>query len=103
VPDLINQMLRQPRQQPGLGMGTTIGGGIAGVASTLEAEGIKAYNDRTKYNEWEFIYDPRKDLTSALALPAGLNPTQPGMNPLQPGGGNPNQNTPIFNPINKQQ
>ena len=37
------------------------GAGIAGVASQLEAEGIKIYNDRTKYNEWEFTYDARQD------------------------------------------
>jgi hypothetical protein len=41
--------------------GTTIGGGIAGVASKLEQEGIKTYNDHTAYNEWEFIYDMTKD------------------------------------------
>jgi hypothetical protein len=43
-------------QQPQLG-----GAGIAGVASQREAEGIKVYNDRTKYNEWEFTYDARQD------------------------------------------
>jgi hypothetical protein len=45
---------------PGMG-GTTVGGGIAGVASKLEQEGIKVYNQRTSYNEWEFIYDMSKD------------------------------------------
>jgi hypothetical protein len=45
---------------PGMG-GTTVGGGIAGVASKLEQEGIKVYNQRTAYNEWEFIYDMSKD------------------------------------------
>jgi len=44
--------------------------GIAGVASKLEANSIKVYNDRSKYNEWEFIYDPRLDaLAAALAPP----------------------------------
>ncbi len=59
----IENALRNPRQQPGFGGGgaLTVGGGIAGVATTLEATGIKIYGDRTKYNEWEFIYDPRKD------------------------------------------
>jgi hypothetical protein len=41
--------------------GATIGGGIAGVASKLEQEGIKIYNDHTAYNEWEFVYDSTKD------------------------------------------
>jgi hypothetical protein len=39
----------------------TIGGGIAGVASKREQEGIKVYRDKTKYNEWEFVYDITKD------------------------------------------
>ena len=39
-------------------------GGIAGVASKLESESIKIYNERSKYNEWEFIYDPRPDRTA---------------------------------------
>jgi hypothetical protein len=40
--------------------GQVIGGGIAGVASTGEGEGVKKYNDRTIYQEWEFIFDPAK-------------------------------------------
>jgi hypothetical protein len=38
-----------------------IGAGLAGVASKREQEGIKTYNQRTKYNEWEFVYDISKD------------------------------------------
>lgn len=38
-----------------------IGAGIAGVASTKEQAGIKTINDRSKYNEWEFVYDITKD------------------------------------------
>jgi hypothetical protein len=40
--------------------GQTIGGGLAGVASTADGEGVKSYNDRTVYAEWEFIFDPAK-------------------------------------------
>jgi len=66
---MIRDILTKPRpgglagvlQQGAPGGGQVIGGGIAGVASTLEAEGIMVYNDRTKYNEWEFLYDIRKD------------------------------------------
>jgi len=66
---IIRDILTKPRpgglagiqQQSGAAGGQIIGGGIAGVASTLEAEGILVYNDRTKYNEWEFVYDIRKD------------------------------------------
>jgi hypothetical protein len=37
-----------------------IGGGIAGVASNADAEGIMVIGDRTNYKEWEFIFDPSK-------------------------------------------
>jgi hypothetical protein len=48
----------------------TIGGGIAGVASKREQEGIKIYNTKKKYNEWEFVYDVTKDKTrGAGAIP----------------------------------
>jgi hypothetical protein len=45
----------------------TIGGGLAGVASKREQEGIKVYKDRSKYNEWEFVYDITKDQSRAGA------------------------------------
>jgi hypothetical protein len=50
---------------------TVIGGGIAGVASKLEVDGIKVYNDQTSYNKWEFVYDITKDpaRTGATAIP----------------------------------
>jgi hypothetical protein len=68
--DLIRQILTNPRPggaPPGVGAagagGQTIAGGIAGVATTIEddTEGIKVYNERSKYKEWEFIYDMRED------------------------------------------
>jgi hypothetical protein len=58
------------QQQPAAG--STIGGGIAGVASKLEQEGIKRYRERTLYNEWEFVYDITKDTSrtgGASAIP----------------------------------
>jgi hypothetical protein len=74
----------------GLG-GTTVGGGIAGVASKMEQDGIKLYNDRTAYNEWEFVYDMTKD-------PSRTGNTQQRMGngalQQQPGG-----NTPITPPV----
>jgi type II secretory pathway pseudopilin PulG len=57
---LIQNILTTPRQgglpgaQPA---GQQVGGGIAGVASTSENPSIMVYNDRTSYNEWEFIFD----------------------------------------------
>jgi len=63
-------MITQPRpggapaglgqQQMGTAMGA-IGGGVAGVASKFEAEGIKVFGERTKYNEWEFLFDFQRD------------------------------------------
>ena len=41
--------------------GQSIGGGIAGVASKLERDGIKIYKERKAYNEWEFVYDLSQD------------------------------------------
>jgi hypothetical protein len=41
--------------------GTQIGGGIAGVASESTGPAIKVYNERKRYNEWEFVYDQSKD------------------------------------------
>lgn len=75
--NLIRSILITPRPgglsglQAGAGtQGQTIGGGIAGVASTLEAEGIMIYNERTKYNEWEFLYDYREEQASRGAAAA---------------------------------
>lgn len=59
---LINQILTTPRNNP---VAATAGGqqgmgaGIAGVASQGAGEGIRIYNEKTKYKEWEFLYDPK--------------------------------------------
>jgi hypothetical protein len=80
-----------PQANPG---GLTIGGGIAGVASTSEGEGVKVYNDRTLYQEWEFIYDqqkrkqiPNPNVSGAGGTPAGR--MNPGQQPQGPGMGSP--------------
>jgi len=63
---MINQILTSPRPgglagiQAANGQPTTIGGGIAGFASTVDADSIMVYNDHTNYSEWEFIFDPTK-------------------------------------------
>jgi hypothetical protein len=74
----------QPQQQ-------VIGAGLAGVASKREQGGIKSYNDHTKYNEWEFVYDitkdPRFGRGGAAGATGGLGgagrggPTIPGVAP----------------------
>jgi type II secretory pathway pseudopilin PulG len=62
--------------------GVSLQPGIAGVATKAEAEGIKVYNERTKYNEWEFIYDFSQDAGMVRQLTQGA-PGQPG-GPGQP-------------------
>ena len=90
--DLIRGLLTGPRAMPNV-PGTTAGasqiavGSIAGVASKVEKRGIKIYNERDKYNEWEFIYDFAKDRTGAGQLAGMMGQQQPGQQPgqLQPG------------------
>ncbi len=63
---MINDILRNPRpSQPGVAPGQPlggqqIGGGIAGIASKSEDSAIMVYNDRSNYNEWEFVFDYTK-------------------------------------------
>jgi len=72
-----------------------IGGGLAGVASKYEQDGIKVYKEQTSYNKWEFVYDITKDPARGAgaappvatppngalgqnAMPAQTNTTVPG-------------------------
>jgi hypothetical protein len=68
--------------------GQQFGGGIAGVASKSENPSIMVYNDRTQYNEWEFIFDSTKQRpvqnpsSNRLGTPAanlGTNVGAPGV------------------------
>ncbi|MEJ7605071.1 MAG: hypothetical protein WKF37_02125 [Bryobacteraceae bacterium] len=70
----------QPQMQAGVAgvPGLQIGGGIAGVATKYESGSIKIYNERQKYEEWEFVYDIKKDKRLAAQL-QGMQPNQ-GMN-----------------------
>lgn len=72
---LIQQLLTSPTPRAGAAAAPAQAlaqqpqiGGIAGVASKREAESIKVYNERTKYNEWEFVYDVRQDPLAMAAL-----------------------------------
>jgi hypothetical protein len=62
---MINDLLMKPNPRGLAGVqsaqGNLMGGGIAGVASTAESDAIMVYHDRSKYNEWEFVYDPTKE------------------------------------------
>jgi hypothetical protein len=82
----IGQMLSSPNPrgmatafQPAAGQQPLQAGGIGGVASRLEAKSIKVYNDRSKYNEWEFIYDPRQDRMANVASPMNQQNRGPNM------------------------
>jgi hypothetical protein len=108
--NLINQLLTTPRQPPagvtsGQGLGTMQTNGIAGVASTAKGPSIKRYKERSKYNEWEFVFEVQQQGANGRPggqqgpLPGGL-PGAPGTNttPTSPGTlGQPN-NSPSFVP-----
>lgn len=67
---LINQILSGPRQTgPGGAFGQQAGqnvatgiGGLAGVASKKDMDGIMVYNEQTNYKKWEFVYDLKKEM-----------------------------------------
>jgi type II secretory pathway pseudopilin PulG len=84
---LIQGLLTTARQPPASIAGFTTGntGGIAGVASTAEGKGIHVVNDRTKYKEWEFVYDIKKDKTVVGA--AGVAQQQQIQQQMQPSTG----------------
>jgi type II secretory pathway pseudopilin PulG len=76
---MIQQILTSPRpggMPIGNGPSAAIGGGIAGVATNVDAIGIMVYNDHSNYKEWEFIFDPTKvkpianPVTGAAGTPA---------------------------------
>jgi len=64
---------------PGASAG--FGVGIAGVASKFEAEGIKIIAEKTRYNEWEFLYDAGRDPFLTGVQMGGGTPGQAPMNP----------------------
>jgi hypothetical protein len=80
---MIQQMLTTPRTTslgtPGTGVAGT--GGIAGIASKAEGSGIKLYNERSKYKEWEFLYEPQKDKSAQIAGGAAGGNQLPGSQP----------------------
>jgi hypothetical protein len=86
--NMIQQILTTPRQPPSSVPGFTTGstGGIAGVASTADGKGIHVINDHTKYKEWEFYYDLKKDKTVVGA--AAVNQQQQVQQQMQQNGAN---------------
>ena len=85
---MINNSLTNPQQAPVAAPagGQQFGGAIAGVASKSENPSIMVYNERTRYNEWEFIFDMTKQ--RSVQNPFGNVPGTPAAN-LGPGFGSP--------------
>lgn len=72
--------------------GASIGGGpIVGVASTSDKEGLKEIDGKTKYSDWEFVYDPSLDPNARGAANQNqgnpTNNTNPGPRPTPSGRG----------------
>jgi hypothetical protein len=94
----INDMLRTPRQAPNAPAANAPAnaGGLAGVASTFTGPSIKRYNERSKFEEWEFIFDLKQGLPGQ---PAPNSQNQNGQNGNQQNPTNPAQpSTPIQAP-----
>jgi uncharacterized membrane protein YgcG len=80
----IMQGLTQPRPggaPPGVAVGAggmLLAGGVAGIASKLEAKGVKLFNETDKIGDWEFVYDFQQDMNSRmkvnLGTPGGPDP-----------------------------
>lgn len=95
APELINRLLTSPRpggiagrSAPAQAAATVqrFERGIAGVASKSEATGVKVYNGKKAYNEWEFVYDYREDPGAADRAPTNAGSGLPNQ-PRQPGAG----------------
>ncbi len=92
---MIGNLLTTPRPggMPTTMPGATVGGGLAGVASKYEAEGIMVINQRTKINEWEYIFDMTKYRAPPNPVTGPAGTPQPGMgqgvNPMNGPGGPP--------------
>jgi hypothetical protein len=63
-----------PAGSSGNGNNPVLGGGpVLGVVSKQKTEGIHSFGDKTKYNEWLFIYDPSQDKGQMLVGPYNPN------------------------------
>lgn len=88
--DMIRNLLTTPRQggAPGTASSTpaqgAMTGQIAGVASKYEGDGIKLINERSRIDEWEFVFDFRNARTTGQQQ--GGNGAMPGQGMQQQGG-----------------
>ncbi len=74
---------------------------IIGVASKNKSTSIHEVNERKKYDEWEFFYDPRYDIAAQMptVIPGGVGGTMPGAlnQQVTPFGGQPGGQSPFGN------
>lgn len=101
VPQAVRDQLTRPQgrpQQMGAGQQQFGGTGIAGVASNATGSGIKRYNEKSKYKEWEFVFDYRKPAKGAQKGVTGVGglKTTDGNSQQQPGSGFGNNNSSGF-------
>ncbi len=101
VPQAVRDQLTRPQgrpQQMGAGQQQFGGTGIAGVASNAGGSGIKRYNEKSKYKEWEFVFDYRKPTKGAQKGVTGVGglKTTDGNSQQQPGSGFGNNNSSGF-------
>lgn len=53
--------------------GRTFGGGaIVGFSVPVQKEALKVFEQKTHYNEWQFVYDPTMDPSLRGGIPAGV-------------------------------
>jgi hypothetical protein len=95
--DAINNQLFRPNQAPAAN-GPVGSPGIAGVASKFEGPSIKAYRERTKYQEWEFVYEPGANQPGQTGAPGQNQPLNPNGQTLSGSGQNIQGQTPGQNP-----
>lgn len=83
---------------------TIIGGNIIGVGSKINKKSVRIYEKGKKYQEWEFVWDPSKDVVvssqpgTQIGTPIGTPPG--GGQPGSPLSSQPNPNLPPNPPPN---
>lgn len=76
-------------QPTGAVTGTVPGGQLIGVGSTVDRTSVRVYKGGTKYNQWEFIWNPLEEQAQAI---------QQGIGATAAPGGIPGLGLPIANP-----
>jgi len=53
----------------GLGASGVFGGAVIGVVSSSDKQGLHEFNEKSRYNEWYFFYDPTTDRGGLITGP----------------------------------